>query len=129
MEATCQHCGSTFETRSHRAKWCSERCRKRRERAGGGTFADVVAMPPPKEGVERATTAELERLGVASTPYGAAAIALARRIDRGDYADTGSALAALVKEWRATMAALRDAGSREADVLDELRARRERKRQ
>ena len=63
MKVTCA-CGVKFDARNPRAKFCSDRCRKRAQRGG-----EVVALPmptrevPPAEpdmgGVERPTRAAL----------------------------------------------------------------------
>jgi hypothetical protein len=80
----------------------------------------------PSGSLAAATQAELDRAGRLGSAVGQAALALARRIDASQ-GETGSALAALVREHRATLAeAVKDAEVA-ADPLDELRNRRERK--
>lgn len=133
MRKTCAMCPTEFEAKRSAAKYCSERCKKRAQRRPGGTKAAkvlAISAEPPSEtplgGTAAATAAELERAGRLETALGQAALALAYRIDAG-VGETGSSLAALVREHRATLAeAVRDARQK-ADPLDELRARRERK--
>lgn len=133
MRKTCEVCPTEFEAKRASAKYCSEKCKKRAQRRPGGvTAAKVVPLPaaptsePAGGGVAAATLAQLDEAGRTDTALGQTALALARRIDRAD-AETGSSLAALVRQHQATLAeAVRDAQV-EADPLDELRGRRERK--
>lgn len=69
--------------------------------------------------------AELDAAGRADTYLGAAALALADRIDQSTAV---MGFAALVKELRATMDAALAGVKKVADPLDELRARRDAKR-
>lgn len=132
MRRTCEVCPNEFDAKRASAKYCSERCKKRAQRRPGGTkAAKVLPLPPeqpdaPVSGLMLATAVELEQAGRLETAAGQAVIALARRIDHSS-AETGNALAALVREHRAALAdAVRDA-KQAADPLDELRSRRERK--
>lgn len=128
MKVTCV-CGTGFDARNPRAKYCSDRCRKRAQRGG-----DVVALPAPVPdepaelvgGVERTTRATLTEAGRIETPMGQACLALARRIDFPGL-DTGSALAALVARLESSLAvATRGAGATSAPnaLRDELAVRR-----
>lgn len=76
--------------------------------------------------VVRATKAELDKAGRLDTALGQQALVLARRIDEAT--DSGSALAAVAKELRVTLAEATKAASSTADPVDELRARREARR-
>jgi len=67
---------------------------------------------------------ELEAAGRAETYLGAAAVALAERIDS---ATAVMGFAALVKELRSTMDAALAGVERTADVVDEVKAARDRK--
>lgn len=134
MRKSCGVCGNSFEAKRAAAKYCGEVCRKRAQRQPGGVkAADVAPTPPaadepsPEPGpTAAATTAELERADRLNTAIGQAALVLAKRIDASS-TETGGSLASLVREHRATMAeALRDTDG-QADPLDELRTRRERK--
>ena len=139
MRKTCAMCPTEFEAKHPTAKYCGERCKKRAQRQPGGTKATkrrkpagVVELPaeptiePAAVSLSAATVAELGRAERLETALGQAALALARRIDASG-GETGSALAALVREHRAALAeAVRDA-QKAADPLDELRTRRERK--
>lgn len=133
MRKTCAMCPTEFEAKRSAAKYCSEKCKKRAQRKPGGTKAAKVVKLPAESAdgsaagpLTVATMAELEAAGRLNTALGQAAVALAGRIDTGA-TETGSGLAAMVREHRATLAeALRDAEG-QADPLDELQARRERK--
>lgn len=93
MGVTCT-CGTTFEARNPRAKYCSDRCRKQAQRGGKVVVIPEPARTPAGGEVERTTTAALSEAGRLDTPLGAMCVALARRID-GPTMDTGSAVAAL----------------------------------
>lgn len=126
---TCT-CGETFEARHPRARYCSDRCRKRGQRAPA---AAVVSLPveAPSDGlgmgpIEIATAAELIAADRHETALGLVVIALARRLDRGER-ETGSSYTALSKEFEAKRAvALKGAGVQTAPgaLEDELAARR-----
>jgi hypothetical protein len=79
-------------------------------------------MSRPKT-VTVAVREELERIGKAATPMGATAMRLAGRLDAGD--DPGSAMAAMARELRLTLAELSAHAPAVADPVDELRRRRE----
>jgi hypothetical protein len=134
MWKSCAVCTSQFEAKRAAAKYCGQTCRQRAHRRPEAASESMVvetqdeAAGEPATGlVTAATSTELETAGRLDSALGQAALALARRIDRGD-AETGSSLAALVRQHRETLAdAVHDA-QRDADPLDELRSRRERKR-
>ena len=81
------------------------------------------AVPPR---LHASTRRELESVGQVDSSRGQAALLLARRIETCE--DAGSAVAALVREWRATMDAAMSAGTSVADPVDELQARRRERR-
>jgi hypothetical protein len=136
MRKTCEVCPTEFEAKRASAKYCSEKCKKRAQRRPGGVSAAKV-LPLPGEpasepamsggGLTGASTAELEAAGRLETAAGQAVLTLARRIDASG-GETGSALASLVREHRAALAEAVRGAAKAADPLDELRARRERKR-
>ena len=69
---------------------------------------------------------ELDAAGRGDSAIGRAALVMAAKIQNGK--ESGSSLAALNREWRATMAeAVRGVAVAE-DPIDELRARRDKKR-
>ena len=80
----------------------------------------------PEDSLTKATLAALQEADRAETPGGRAALLLARRLDMTT-ADTGSSIAALVREHRATLAAAL-ANAQTGDQVDELKERRDRKR-
>ena len=135
MAEVVSGCGKTFAARSNRARYCSDRCRKRAQRAGGvgevvelpakvGQVAgSALASPGP---VEAATVEALMAADRLETPHGAMALSLARRMDEPGL-DTGSALAAVSRQLDAILTvALRGAGAASApqQLQDELAARR-----
>lgn len=133
----CAACGDEFAPKTKRSKFCEgadckrarARAKKQAQRAGG----QVIELRPPvvdvsspalvDESVRAAVVAELDKAGQRGSVHGRAALALADRIDRGGFADTGSSLAALVRELRSTI----DAALASAEVVgpvDELRRKR-----
>jgi len=74
--------------------------------------------------VESTVLAELERADKVATVLGQAALVLARRLDLPSM-DTGSAIAALVKQLETTLAAALADAKEDNDELEELRRRRE----
>lgn len=141
VQIRCQGpgCDVTFEAKRAAAKYHSERCKKRAQRSPAGAAVPrrgspakppaPVAVPgslPVHPGLIAATEAQLDAAGQLDSPAGQAALVLAARIENGE-AETGNAVAAMVRQLHATLAeALKDAPAA-ADPVDELRARREQK--
>ena len=120
MERSCNACGAPYEAVRASSQYCGDTCKKRAQR--GYT---PPATTSTGSGTATAVRAELTAAGRLDTHLGAAALALADRIDN---ATAVMGFAALVKELRATMEAA-TAGAVEAmDPVDELRARRDDKR-
>lgn len=71
--------------------------------------------------------AELRAADREQSAAGQLVLALARRIDDAG-SESGASLAALVKEFRASLAAATAGAEQAADPVDELRLQRERKR-
>jgi glycerate-2-kinase len=134
MERCCEVCGEPFEAKRKTARFCTDRCRMRAHRRPAETEqTPPVASPDRGERQEdavslaQAAQAELQAAGREATAVGRAVLALARRID-ANASETGSSLAAMVREFRAAHAdALKGAGEA-GDPVDELKARRDRKR-
>jgi hypothetical protein len=125
----CARCGQPFEAKRSTAKFCGGKCRAlaAKERSRGVVVTPIEAPAADASGlVYGATRSELEAADRLSTSLGAKALALAARIDSGQ--DTGSALAALVKQHDATMAEAVKGAQVAASPLDELRRRRDAKR-
>lgn len=106
---TCESCQADFVSTS-RAKRCPS-CRTADKR------------PSHYE----TTHAELAAIGKTTTALGATALGLAARLDRGT--DAGSAVAAMAKELRAILTEMTRAAPAVNDPVDELRKRRESRRQ
>lgn len=133
MQIQCHNCGESFEAKRSHAKWCSAACRKQSQRAPGGSVTELRRPSAPEapgadfEGfgpVALATWKKLEDADRVHEPEGVAALALAHRLDNGGR-DTGSALASVARELRATLEVALKGANVAADPLDELRARRE----
>jgi hypothetical protein len=135
MELTCAACGEPFDAKSRRFKFCARpECKRQRARGrkrGERAVGEVIDLPPPpaRVSVTSATRAQLEKVGRAETAEGQNAIVLAERLDAATYnaLETGSSVAALSKQHLAALAdALKDV-SVNADGVDELKLRRERR--
>lgn len=141
MKRACTVCGSTYEAQRVTARYCSTRCRTRASRAGTSKKAgdQVVTQLPTSSPANQpaqshgttyaATLSALETADRAQTPLGRAALILAERLDNS-HRDTGSAVASVSREWRATLAdALKGANAAKSAVekhRDELAERRRR---
>jgi hypothetical protein len=138
----CDACGETYEAKTRRSRYCSDRC-KRRFHRGARAPENVTPLEPRKRPkkkdrpatvepvddgagpVEKATRMSLAEVDRLDSPLGAAAVVLARRLDEGR--DTGQGFASLAKQLQATLEAATAGVQQEADPIDELRARRARK--
>lgn len=127
MQRTCEVCDRPFAAKSSRARYCSDRCRKRRSRTGVVVpFTGGDAKPPPRGPVAEATIRLLEEADEMDTPLGANALKLAEKLDEGG--DTGSSTAALSKQHLTVTTEILRGMKRVANPLDDLRERRERRR-
>lgn len=129
MRVTCSACGLGFDAKSPQARYCSARCRQRGSRAGRASVSQIMAPKP--SGVDgpltAATRQALVSAGREGSPHGIAALLLAQRLDHPT-GDTGSAVASMVREHRATLEQATRGVALVGDPLDELRARRDAKR-
>lgn len=125
MEVTCT-CGKVFEARHPKARYCSDRCRKRKGKAEAAGASVTSIAPPVVTGVEAATAQALTDANRLDSPLGQACLVLARRLDRPGL-DTGSAVAAVAKQLEAMLAsATRGTGAATSpqQLRDELAERR-----
>lgn len=126
----CAVCGESLEGRSRRAKFCSDRCRKRNQRAGGTRPAvllnDRGNYEPSPGLLSNALTEEFRAAGVMGSSRAAQALLLAQRLDQ-PMSDSASAVAALSKELDRLRLEVLKATPAVEDPLDEMaRKRRER---
>ncbi len=130
MQRECASCGLQYVARRATSRFCGGTCQKRAERARAAGIP-LRAVPhddlgaPPSALVE-AVTRELDEVGRLGTVAGQAALVLAERI--ASRRETGAATAALAKQLSATMDKALGGVAKAADPLDEIRARRDRKR-
>jgi hypothetical protein len=113
----CAICARPFEAKTNAARYCGSTCRNRKAR-GSAPIAETVAELPAR------TREQLDAVGRLNSVLGQQALRLAEQI----CVETGSSLAALNRELRATMAEALDGVPAAADPLDELKARREARR-
>ena len=126
MIRNCNSCGDEYEAKRPNSKYCGDTCRKRGSRSGG-SVVELPATPEPDDEppLLAATRQELEKAGMAESALGQQAIELARRMSHPKA--MGLSVAPISKELRSIMAELlKDAPT--ASSLDELRARRDAKR-
>ena len=127
MQRTCERCGKTYEAARSTSKFCSSTCRAAVSLARkAGEPVQLLPQPEPSAdggSLTSATIAELAAADRVDCTLGQAAIALARRVDAGH--ESGSSVAALVRELRVTLEAALDGAARADDVVDELRRKRE----
>ena len=128
MTRTCAQCGKDFEARSSRAKFCSSTCRARKSEGAAPRDAEPSeAAPQPTTGAQESSVhAALLEAARESSPLGIAALILARRLD-ASASETPQAVAALVRELRATLVEALDGAGQAADTVDEVGARRDAK--
>lgn len=127
MRKHCTVCSAEFEAKRNTAKYCSRRCSVRASRQPKPAASAQPQMPPdPDAELWTATLAELDAAGRVNSASGRAALLLARRLDM-QVVDSGSSLAAMVREHRTALADAVKGSGRAANPMDELRARRERK--
>lgn len=130
MTLVCQapSCGRRFAAARSHAKYCSDACRRRTNKAKrAGVVVELGANDAPAavSGMVAASRRELEEAGRLESSLGQAALAAAARIDANH--ETGSAMAALLREHRAIMAEALKGAKSKADALDELAERRRRR--
>jgi len=128
MQRECAVCGGRFEAQRVQAKYCGETCKKRAQRGGVAQTKDVQApqVDRPVTGLIDAVTAELEAAEKLNSVAGQHALELANRIVSAPGMNTG--VAALSKQLQAVLAEALKGASKQVNPLDELRARRDRKR-
>ena len=124
---SCAACPGPLDSKSPRAKYCSDRCRKRAQRrtplAPVTPLAPTAVEPDSGEGLVGVSRVALERAGMLATPEGARVMLLARRLDKAGM-DTGSSIAALVREHAVQLDAAIAKGTVAADPVDELQEKR-----
>ena len=106
MQRSCAQCRNLYDTNSPRSRYCSSTCRVRAHNARkkAAVVAELAPAPPADAppSVAETVRAELSAVDRLTTTAGAAAMALAIRIDA--QAETGAGVAALVKQLHQTMA-------------------------
>jgi hypothetical protein len=125
LRKQCTICSAEFDTKRKATKYCSDRCRQRAHRQPKPEPAAQMPADPDSE-LWTATLGELTEAGQVASASGQAALLLARRLD-SQLTETGSSVAAMVREHRAALADALKGAKAEVNPLDELRARRERK--
>jgi len=140
MTKPCDVCQTEFDSIRPHARYCSNRCRARAHRAGitkprkGGRrerATKAAAKNPQITGLLDAVTVTLESHDLIDTVAGQHALELAARIVNAPPLNTG--VAALSKQLQSVLAEALGpeepaAETKPVDPIDELKARRDRKR-
>lgn len=121
MTRACDECGKEYTYQRSTSKFCSADCRVR---ANGGAPKIVKVEPSRSGNAVRVATEQLEAAGRLDTPAAAAALALGALLDAG----VQSGAAAIAREYREAMASALDGAKSAVHPMDELLARRERRR-
>ena len=130
MLRSCEQCGTEFEAKRPDARFHSDTCRKRAKKAGAPASTAVLPARRPvvvDDGLVEATRKALEDADRLDTWLGQQALALAARVCA--QGETGASVASLSKELRAVMEQALQGANVQQSVVDQLRERRDRKRQ
>lgn len=127
MQKACESCGRSYEAKRAASKFCSDRCRKRKQRAPLSVVKDETPAAEPVEDYSEgplvtATRRQVEAAGREDTALGLAAILAAKRLEKAGVAETGAGFKALVDTHRAALAEAIKDGKGAADPLDQIRA-------
>jgi len=130
MQRECESCGRFYAAQRASSRFCGDTCGKRAQRSRAAGIPPRAASldgheAPPSE-LERATIRELEAAGRLQSVAGQVALELAYRV-ASPY-ESGAAVASLAKQFGEAMDRALAGVDRAADPLDEIRARRDRKR-
>lgn len=123
MQRACEQCAKPFEAQNVRARFCGTTCRVRASKARKAAAPPVAvqSLPSADGSNVAATRAQLDRLGKLDDPLGTMAMTAARRLDDGD---TGSSMAALMRELRSLLAEAAKGSTALQDGVDEVAERR-----
>jgi len=129
VQRLCASCGRPYEAKRASSRFCGPTCCQRASRARAAGLPARVTLDgeeaSPSE-LERAVTRELEAVGRLDTVAGQVALELAYRVVSPH--ETGAAVASLARELGVAMTRALGGLAQTADPLDEIRARRDRKR-
>lgn len=128
MQRNCSICGRPFEAQRSTAKYCGSTCRANASmgaKPARTPAKKAISAPIGPDSLEAATLAHLQEVERADSVLGVQAVSLARLIESPS--TMPSAVAALSREFREVMKAAMEGVAAQADPLDELRARRERR--
>lgn len=122
IQGTCSHCGKSFEAKRATRKYCSSTCRANAS-TGRAPVAQLPTPEPSANSLVDEVRRELEAGGRLETALGQQALVLAEACYPG-----APQLAAVSKELRDVRAAALEGVNIQVDPVDELRRRRDDKR-
>jgi len=133
MQRSCTICGLSYTASRPNAQYCGDTCRKRAERqkkTNGPLISSPVSQETASELADsplvRVVARELSEVDRLDTVAGQVAFELAIRV--ANRREMGSAVASLSKQLNEAMDRAMAGVAVAADPLDEIRARRDRKR-
>lgn len=123
---TCEECGTEFEAKTKRARFCKATCRVKANRRPSktGAAAGTAEPPAPKPTLYAGgellgqVIADLSAVGVLETIPGKAAVALAYRVESP--METGSAAAAMTRELSRLVEEAKALKPKQNDEIDDL---------
>lgn len=121
---TCEQCGTAFEAKTSRARFCGSGCRARKAE-GVKPAAGRRRVKPWDRRILLAVSRQLADAGRGSTALGLMAVDLARTL--GDPDLSGSARATVARELRATLTEALEGARRKDNPVDALKQRRDAK--
>lgn len=127
MLRACDVCRAEYDAKRPSSRYCSPRCRQRKARGQVAAETPPVREAVVDSGLVDATRRRLTEARALDTVDGQAALVLAHRIETG-LTESGSAVAALSRELRAVMDAALKTTAPVGNLIDELRAQREKRR-
>ncbi|GAC1318192.1 MAG: hypothetical protein NVSMB16_14520 [Acidimicrobiales bacterium] len=133
MTRSCAQCGLSYAASRPSATYCGDTCRKRAQRAqkAAQSLPNAPERPEtpsdaPEAPLVAAVRRELSQADRLDTTAGQVALVLASRVSSGN--EQGAAVASLSKQLREAMAEAMANAVTEASPLDEIRARRDARR-
>lgn len=132
----CVQCHGRFTAKRDTAMYCSGRCRQRAhaakdmpvvpERRELAPVAELPPKSPDEDGLMMVTLRALQDAGRLNTPMGQATMLIARLLDSG-IQDTGSSIAALIRQYDASLTKALDGARTVESPLEKARRERERR--
>jgi hypothetical protein len=125
LRRTCERCGTEFEAKTSRRRFCGSTCRARKAE-GRPAPGPKPKKAKPRTDVAEALLQELQKLRMANVYEGRVALGIARQLDTDTV--VGAAYASLSRELDRRVEALRLKAERADDPAKVIKGRLEEKR-